>query len=143
LAGLVAKRAEITGRIEALQVELRELSLALESLDNTIRLFDANYPVESIRPKPVAPIYKAVPGGTLRMVLSMIREAGRPISTRTIVTHVMAAHGITDPDRRTALLFRQRVGSLLRHYRTKGLLRSIKSDDGSFLVWEIDAQSDR
>jgi hypothetical protein len=37
LAGPVAKRAEIAGRIEALQIELRELIIALENLDATIQ----------------------------------------------------------------------------------------------------------
>jgi len=59
-------------------------TLALEHVDATIQLFDPNYAVENIRPKPVPAVYKAFPGDMIRMVLSMLREASGPLSTKHI-----------------------------------------------------------
>lgn len=137
LAGLVEKRAEIAGRIEQLQTEMRELILALEHVDATIRLFDPSYAVEHIRPKPVPAVYKAFPGDMIRMVLSMLREAPGPLSTKTITLHVMAARGVDSANKQDFELFRQRVGSMLRHHRAKGLIRSFVGEDGQFMLWEI------
>jgi hypothetical protein len=137
LAGLVAKRSEVAGRIEQLQTEMRELILALEHVDATIRLFDPEYAVENIRPKPVPAVYKAFPGDMIRMVLSMLREAKGPLSTKTIVLHVMAARGIDSSNKQDFNLFRGRVGAMLRHHRGKGLIRSLVGSDGQFMLWEI------
>jgi hypothetical protein len=137
LSGLVAKRSEIAGRIEQLQTEMRESILALEHVDATIRLFDPNYAIEHIRPKPVPAVYKAFPGDMIRMVLSMLRESPGPLSTKTIVLHVMAARGVDSSDKQAFHLFRGRVGAMLRHHRAKGVIRSLAGDDGQFMLWEI------
>jgi hypothetical protein len=137
VAGLVEKRGEIAGRIEALQIEMRELIVALEALDATIRLFDPEYAIENIRPKPVPAVYKAFPGDMIRMVLSLLRESPGPLSTKTITLHVMASRGVETSNKQAFELFRGRVGATLRHYRSKGLIRSFVGQDGQFMLWEI------
>jgi len=137
LSGLVAKRAEISGEIETLQVRLREALIALEALDATIRLFDPEYNIEAIRPKPMPAIHKAFPGDMLRLVLSLLREAKGPVSTKEITLHVMVARGIDTNNKNDFRLFRQRVGSMLRHHRANGLLRSVPGPDGLTLLWDI------
>jgi hypothetical protein len=137
LAGLVAKRAEIAGRMEALQIEMREMIIALEHLDAAIRLFDPNYAIENIRPKPVPAAYKAFSGDMLRLVLGLLRESKGPVSTKTIVLHVMAARSVNTEDKQAFELFRGRVGAMLRHHRKKGLIRSFTGSDGQFVVREI------
>jgi hypothetical protein len=137
LAGLVAKRAEIAGRMEALQIEMREMIIALEHLDAAIKLFDPDYAIQNIRPKPVPAAYKAFPGDMLRLVLGLLRESKGPVSTKTIVLHVMAARSVNTKDKQAFELFRGRVGAMLRHHRKKGLIRSFTSDDRSFVLWEL------
>jgi hypothetical protein len=53
----------------------------------------------------------------------------------------MAARGVDSSNKQDFELFRQRVGSMLRHHRSKGLIRSFGGEDGSFMLWEI-AQSE-
>ncbi len=137
ISGLVAKRAEITGQIEALQVQLRTALIALEALDSVIRLFDSDYAIENIRPKRVPAIYKSFPGDTVRLVIGFLNETGGPLSTKQITAHVMVARGTDTTDRAAFELFRGRVGALLRHYRAKGLLRSFPADDGQVLLWDL------
>jgi hypothetical protein len=50
LTGLVKRRAEATGEIEALHERLKKLLADLESLDATILQFDPSHTVEAIRP---------------------------------------------------------------------------------------------
>lgn len=137
LAGLVEKRAEISGRIEALQVEMRELIIQLEHLDATIRMFDPDYAIEMIRPKPVPAQYKSFPGDMIRVVLSLLRESPGPLSTKQITLHIMASRGVDTSNEKAFQIFRGRVGALLRHHRSTGVLRSVNSADGSFLLWEV------
>ena len=106
----------------------------------TKRLFDPSYAVENIRPKPVPAAYKAFPGDMIRMVLSMLRESPGPLSTKQITLHVMAARDVDSSNKQDFELFRQRVGSMLRHHRSKGLIRSFAGEDGSFMLWEIAPQ---
>ena len=137
LSGLVAKRAELSGQIEALQVRLRKSLIGLEALDATIRLFDPEYNIEAIRPKPTPAIHKAFPGDILRLVLSLLRDKKGPVSTKEITLHVMVARGIDTNNKNDFRLFRQRVGSVLRHHRANGLLRSVPGPDGLTLFWDI------
>lgn len=55
LTGLVRKRAELAGDIERTQSDIQRMIGELEALDQTIRLFDANYHIEAIRPKTFRP----------------------------------------------------------------------------------------
>ena len=55
LTGLVKRRAEIAGQIEATHDGLHKLVNDLESLDATIRQFAPVFLVEAIRPKAFRP----------------------------------------------------------------------------------------
>jgi hypothetical protein len=49
----------------------------------------------------------------------------------------MAARSVDTSDKQAFELFRQRVGAMLRHHRSKGLIRLFAGEDGSFMLWEI------
>jgi hypothetical protein len=53
--GLVRKRAELAGEIEATHAKLRQMILQLDSLDSTLLMFDPSYKIESIKPKMFRP----------------------------------------------------------------------------------------
>ena len=55
LRGLVARRAERKGEIDAMHDKLRQLVMDLEALDGAILQFDPNYRIESIWPKVFRP----------------------------------------------------------------------------------------
>ncbi len=50
LSGLVARRAERKGEVDAMHDKLRQLVMDLEALDGAILQFDPNYRTESIWP---------------------------------------------------------------------------------------------
>jgi hypothetical protein len=65
LSGLIDKRAELAGKIEFTQTELRNLVIALDNLDATIRLFDPEIDLDDIKPKPLPARNQAFRGRTL------------------------------------------------------------------------------
>ena len=133
---LKRKRAEITGEIARCHARLQELSDSLEHLDATLRLFAPDFVAESVLPKVFAPPKSWSKRGEMsRAVLSILRVAKGPLSTREIAAMVIAQRGLeNDPGILTIMI--RRVGGVLHDKRAKGLVRSIE-ETGPWLQWEI------
>ena len=85
LTGLVKRRAELTGDIERIHAQLRKAVDDLENLDATIRQFAPDYQVEAIRPKAFRPPADWANRGQMsRVILSILRQASEPMTTRDI-----------------------------------------------------------
>lgn len=116
--------AELGGRLEHHQAQVRQIVIEIDALDQTLRLFDPDVELAEIKPKPLPPRHAAYKGEVARIVLSTLREAGRPCSTQELTMHVMAERGMNTADRRLVKAVGKRVGSCLRHHRARGLLAS-------------------
>jgi hypothetical protein len=136
LSGLIAKRAELAGRIEAAQSELRRLVIDLDSLDATIRLFAPDIDLDEIRPKPLPARNQAFRGEMSRVVLNSLRQAAKPLPSREIALRFMTARGLATTDTMLLRVVMKRVGACLRNYRNKGLVRSVNGPARAIL-WEI------
>jgi len=97
--GLIAKRAELAGRIETAQSELRRLVIDLDNLDATIRLFVPDIDLDEIRPRPL-PVYE-------------------------IALLFMASRSLATDDKPLLRVFQKRVDACLRNYRSKGIVRAL------------------
>jgi hypothetical protein len=135
VSALIRKRAEIAGRIEQTQSDLRQLIIDLDNLDATIRLFKPDIDLQEIKPKPLPPRHHAYKGEISRIVLETLRQSQKPLTAQEIAQHVMAERGLNTADKRLVRLIGKRVGACLRHWRTKEIVRSDKSS-GSALVWK-------
>lgn len=135
LTALIRKRAEIAGQIEHAQTTLRQLIIDLDNLDHTIRLFRPDIDLEEIRPKPLPPRNQAFKGEVSRLLLAALRQS-QGMTTQDLARHVMAERGLNTADKRLVRTIGKRVGSALRHLRTRGLVRSEKGP-GQCLVWKI------
>src|SRR4051812_8749627 len=100
MSGLIAKRAELAGMLEHHQAMVRQLLMELDALDQTLRLFDPDIELSEIKPKPLPPRHAAYKGEVARIVLSTLRQAGRPCSTQELTMHVMAERGMNTADTR-------------------------------------------
>jgi hypothetical protein len=138
LSGLIAKRAEIAGKLEHHHAVVRQLMIDLDAIDQALRLFKPDIELEAIKSKPMPPRHAAYKGEVARIILGTMREAKRPCSTQELTMHVMAERGMNTADKRLVRTVEKRVGSALRHHRNKGLIRSVKGL-GDRLVWEIAA----
>lgn len=141
LTGLTKRRAELAGEIEATYERLRQLVASLESLDATILQFDPTYQVESIRPKAFRPPKDwANRGEMTRIVLSILRQAVEPMTTRDIALELLVVRALDKNDRRLLRLMTKRVSVALRLQRDKGSVRADQGP-GQYQLWEIKKQN--
>src|ERR1700704_4708582 len=90
LNGLVKRRAELAGDIENTPEALRKMVLDLESLDATIVQFDPDFQVETIKPKAFRPPRDwSNRGQMFRIILSVLRPASDPLTTRDIALQLL------------------------------------------------------
>lgn len=141
LSGLVAKRAEIAGRIVEARAALRQLIVDLDAIDAAIRIFDPGYNVEAIKPKALLAAHGvSFRGEFVRVILGMMREAKGPVTTNEIALHLMRYRGVNTADAAAVALFNRRTRALLYHYQERGVVRAVRgNEDGKrrFNWWEI------
>jgi hypothetical protein len=136
ITALVKRRAELAGQIEATHEALRKMVMDLENLDSTIQQFDPNYQVEAIRPKAFRPPKDWSNRGEMtRIILSVLRQAAEPLTTRDIALQLLVERALDKNDQRLLRLMTKRVGVALRGQR--GTVRSTQGP-GQYMLWEID-----
>ncbi len=80
--------------IEAIHGRLKALLADLESLDATILQFDPTHRVEAIRPRSLRPPADWSNKGQMsRIVLSILRQAAEPLTTRDIALELHGRAG--------------------------------------------------
>lgn len=136
LSGLLKKRAEIAGKIEATQIAMRQLVIDLDHVDATIRVFNPDIDLDDVRPKPLPPRHAAFRGEVARIVLSVLRQARKPVTTKDLALQMMADRGLNTADARTVKMMVKRVGACLRNYKQRGTVQAV-SQHGSFNLWEL------
>ena len=138
LSGLVKRRAELAGDIEKTHEALRKMVLDLENIDATILQFDPDFRVEMIRPKAFRPPKDWANRGQMsRIILSILRQASEPLTSRDIALELLVERALDKSDQRLLRLMTKRVGVALRGQRDKSIVRSIQGP-GQYNVWEID-----
>lgn len=137
LSGLVRKRQEIMREMDAVQSRLRQLVLDVDALDATIRLFQPDIDLEVVRVRSMPRRHEAHRGDTSRLILSLVREAGEPLSHREITLRVMQARGLNVADRALAQTMRDRVGASLRGLRSRGTLESGQGKGAGVKWWLV------
>ena len=136
LNGLVAKRAEIAGQIEANQAALRKLVADLDAVEATIRVFDPTVDLDAVRPRPVPPRHAAFKGEVTRVVFDCLRNAEAPLTSREIALKLIEWRRLDPGDASLVVLMTKRVGACLKAKKEQGILRSVRTD-GPLLGWEV------
>jgi hypothetical protein len=138
LTGLVKRRAELSGEIEATHARLRKMIDNLEKLDSVILQFDPEHNVEGIKPKAFRPPEDwAHRGEMTKACLSILRQAVEPMTSRDIAIEVLMNRALNTEDQKLLALMVKRVGVALRLQRNNGVLRSL-TGPGQFMLWEIE-----
>jgi hypothetical protein len=137
LNGLVKRRAELAGDIENTHAALRKMVLDLESLDATIVQFDPDFRVETIKPKAFRPPKDWSNRGQMsRIILSTLRQASEPLTSRDIALQLLIERALDKSDLRLLRLMTKRVGVALRIQRDNGAVRCDQGP-GQYMLWEI------
>ncbi len=136
VTGLVKKRGEMAGEIANFHDKLGRLVKELEHVDATLRIIAPDMEVESIRPKMFRPPEDWSKRGEMsRMVLSILRQAKEPLTSREIAAQLILERGMA-MDNKLLRLMTKRVSVALRDKRDKGLAVSTEGN-GFHLLWEI------
>ncbi len=137
VSGLIKRRAELAGDIERTHDQLRKMVLDLENLDATIMQFEPDFRVETIRPKAFRPPKDwANRGEMTRIVLSVLRQAAEPLTSRDVAVELLMARAMDKSDQRLLRLMTKRVGVALRLQRDKGVVQSDQGP-GQYMLWGI------
>jgi hypothetical protein len=137
LTGLVKRRAELAGEIEETHNRLRKMIEDLEKTDSVILQFDPSHQVEAIRPKAFRPPSDWSHRGEMtKTVLSILRQAAEPLTSRDIALELVVTRALDKDDQKLLPLMTKRVGVTLRLQRVNGVVRSA-SGTGQYMVWEI------
>ena len=124
LNGLVAKRAEITGQLEANRSEHLKLVSDLKVVDDTIRLFEPQVDLTLVRPKPVPVEHAAERGRVTGAVYDALREATTPLTALDLALMIMRQRQLDTADANLVRLIRRRVGACLIAKRKLGHVAS-------------------
>ena len=118
LSGLIRKRAEMAGELDALQARTRGLIAAIDhvnaTINATIRLFAPDMDLEAIPVRSVPLRHAATPGQVTRPVLDALRNTTQAMTTRDLALHAMRGRGLNVEDVQLVRLMVRRVGSTLR-----------------------------
>ncbi len=135
--GLVRRRAALAGEIEAAHETLRKMVQDLENLDATIVQFDPDFRVEAIKPKGFRPPSDWSNRGQMsRIILSTLRQASEPLTSRDIALQLLVERALDKSDLRLLRLMTKRVGVALRIQRDNGAVRCDQGP-GQYMLWEI------
>lgn len=137
VSGLIKKRAEISGRIEAIREETARLIAALDHLDASLRLFDPEIDFDDMPIKRLPPPNGAFRGEFQRFLLETLRGATRWQTTDQLTVKVMHQRRMNDADKALRVLTRKRVGHALTRLRNKRVVASRKVGGGAMLSWKI------
>jgi hypothetical protein len=137
ISALIRKRAEIAGKIESLQGQLKKAVLDLDNVEATLRLFAPTIDMVAIGARRVPTAHHAFRGEVSRIVLETLRTAVAPLMTGALAERVMAERGLDVADIALKRVMVNRVSACLRHWEKKrGAVRSMPGP-GQSRMWEI------
>ena len=94
LSALTEKRTEVSGEIKHYKNLLKKSKLNLQSIDQTIHLFDESYDLCTIKAKRVHKTRYFKTGEAKVLILDMLRTATEPMSTNDISKKMASNKGI-------------------------------------------------
>lgn len=135
--GLIAKRAETVGKIEALRDQLSLEMANLDHLDATIRIFVPDIDLEQLPMKRVPPPNAAFRGEVQRFLLHTLRTATVAMTTHQLATAIMEARKLNAADKALFVQIARRTGHSLSRLRKGGFVQSEKANAGGMLRWQL------
>tara|TARA_R110000868_G_scaffold192394_5_gene436854 strand:- start:3780 stop:4208 length:429 start_codon:yes stop_codon:yes gene_type:complete len=119
VAGLLSKRDQLLALRKQLDAEARKVTCDIDHLDACIALFDpANTPqaVQRYTTK-----HRAQKGHVKRFVLTFLKDAQGPVTSRDITNAWIAERGLR-ADEATHIIIRKRIGACLNVLKAQGVV---------------------
>jgi hypothetical protein len=139
VSGLVAKHKELSELRERYRSEIKKLTVDIDHLDACIRLFDPKADTSPLREYVTK--HRATKGSVKRFVLSTLREASKPMTSREI-TELWAADRGLHADEETLVTIRKRVGACIQTSVKQGLIECAGQTtdhgaNGPYKLWRL------
>lgn len=139
VSGLVAKHAELSALRDRYKAEIKKLTVDIDHLDASIRLFDPNADTYAI--KQYVTKHRAQKGSVKRFVLDCFREASEPLTSRDITERWAKDRGLA-ADEATYTILRKRIGACIKTVKDQGLVECVgqtTSHDqwGPYKLWAL------
>lgn len=139
VAGLVAKHKELCDLRERYRAEIKKLTIDIDHLDACLRLFDPAAETPSI--KSYVTQHRATKGTVKRFVLSTLREAKAPMTSRQITELWLLDRGLQADDV-TVTAIRKRIGACIKSCVDQGLIVSTgqtteHGEFGPYKLWQL------
>lgn len=135
ISALTAKRAELAGLIAHHRKEMVRLSEEVKMLDATIKLFEPDYRIESIKPKRFQEknsFFKH--GEASRMIFDILRKLDSPVSTNDITKAIMSSKGIGAECEKP---LQSTILTALHSQKKKGLVDFTGRDRAGSCLWQL------
>lgn len=139
VSGLVAKRSDLAGQIDAHKSELVRLQSAVAHLDYTIKLFAPEYDLRTIKGKRTNTRNQYfLSSEAPRIALDVMRETNQAMSSRELVEAILDRKGIEATATVIAQVQRNIIGILRRLEKRGVVVKSTNGSDGrSAAQWQI------
>lgn len=138
VSALKAKRAELVGKIESHQAEIKQMVVELGHVEATLRLFDPEINFHELRPRKPKVAVRATKGEMSKIILVALKESPNPLSTRELADLVMVKRELDQNDKPLSKMIAKRVGAILRYWvRERGVVRSISMGRGQYNLWDL------
>lgn len=133
VAGLLAKRTELSHLLKRVRTDERRIIADLDHIDGALRLFDSEAQTDRIARYPTQ--HRAKKGEVVRLVARMLREAKQPLTSLDVVHEQMRIRGLKADDS-TVVMMRKRVGACLTKLKADGRIRDVPLP-GLYKGWEL------
>lgn len=137
LHGLLRRRADMAGEIDALREQLGVLLSGLDHIDATIRIFKPDIDLDDLPARPIPPPSAAFRGEVQRFLLHTLRHAPQPLTTHELAKAIMEQRRLNTADRVLFKLISTRTGHSLSKLRRAELVQSERFSAGALLRWQV------
>lgn len=137
VTGLVNKYRELLKEQMELADQLEAVEANMGALETSLRLFDADFPLQQIKPKRRASKAGLKRGELARLVYEFVRDSDAEFTTTAVIDHIIKAKGIKLNGHQTRGRIGVQVVTTLRRMESLGTLEQIGQHDAPrrALIW--------
>ncbi len=135
ISALVAQRSGLAGRVAHHRKEMIRFSEEVKTIGATIKLFEPDYHIQAIKTKrhqKKNDFFKH--GEAHRLILDILRESGKPLSTNDIAQAVMSGKGIGGEHEKA---LQASILTILHRQKKSGLVENTGKDVKGSCIWVL------
>ena len=136
ISALVKKRAELRGDIIHYKQLIATLDKDLQTIDATIKIFDVDYDISSIKPVIKSRNRFFNNGEAKVLVLEVLKNSSLPISTDKISDIIAVNRNLAFENKTDKSNFQKSILLALNTCLSNGIVEKV-SKDGLSIVWKI------